>query len=195
MSMTRNLIALLVLCVAAGCRAAAPLAEIPKEPPPPLVEPELEHGSRAELLYADVYSRLMDAVQRGVYLGLHDVGGVGTYEIHSKKSDTDIKVGDILTLEGGLGKSFYKKVDGTPIPRVTTVGLAHYGQYKVSADSIGPGGTRVFDDRKDRVFGIGGEVSVFLPKPKLLIDVRIVPEFAAVNRTEGPPCVRSRVLE
>ena len=110
---------------------------------------------------------------------------LGTYEIHSKKSDTDIKVGDILTFEGGLGKSFYKKVDGTPVPRITTVGLAYYGQYKLSADSIGPGGTRLFDDRKDRVFGIGGEVSVFLPKPKVLIDLRVIPEFGAVNRTEG----------
>ena len=41
------------------------------------------------------------------------------------------------------------------------------------------------DDRKDHVFGIGGEASIFLPKPKVLIDVRIIPEFGAVNRTEG----------
>jgi hypothetical protein len=28
------------------------------------------------------------------------------YETHTEKKDTDIRVGDILTLEGGLGKSF-----------------------------------------------------------------------------------------
>jgi hypothetical protein len=33
-------------------------------------------------------------------------------------------------------------------------------------------------------FGIGGEASIFLPKPKLLIDARIV-EFGARNRTQG----------
>jgi hypothetical protein len=58
-------------------------------------------------------------------------------------------------------------------------------QYKVSADSVGPGGTRLFDDRKDRGVGIGGEASRCLPKPKVLIDVRVIPEFGAVNRTEG----------
>ena len=32
---------------------------------------------------------------------------------------------------------------------------------------------------------IGGEASIFLPKPKVLIDLRVIPEFGAVNRTEG----------
>ena len=32
---------------------------------------------------------------------------------------------------------------------------------------------------------IGGEASIFLPKPKVLIDVRVIPEFGAANRTEG----------
>jgi hypothetical protein len=35
------------------------------------------------------------------------------------------------------------------------------------------------------VYGIGGEASIFLPKPKLLIDARVVPEFGARNRTQG----------
>jgi hypothetical protein len=109
---------------------------------------------------------------------------LATYEVHSKKHDSQLQVGDILTLEGGVGRSFYTKVDGSPIPRITTIGLAYYGQFKVSSDS-GPLGTFGFETRKDRVFGIGGEANVFLPKSKLLIGLRVIPEFGAVNRTEG----------
>ena len=203
MSTTRNLIALLVLCVAGGgCRAAAPLAEVAKESPPPPVEPELGPGSRlvepradalvramsdrlaqiealtfeaeevydevpehsprqqlvsrrnvalrrpdrlagdatgdaihraffsdgrtfsaidkeqnvwasgivpptidealdwvfdqtgtvvplADFLYADAYSRLMGSVQRGVYLGLHDVGGVPCHHLSFEQATID----------------------------------------------------------------------------------------------------------
>src|SRR5262249_30075327 len=43
---------------------------------------------------------------------------LGTYEIHSHKKDSDIKAGEILTIEGGTGKAFYKKVSGTPLPQI-----------------------------------------------------------------------------
>jgi hypothetical protein len=42
------------------------------------------------------------------------------YETHGKKDDTDIRVGDLLTVEGGLGKSF---MDGA-----VNVGIAYYAQ-------------------------------------------------------------------
>ena len=35
------------------------------------------------------------------------------------------------------------------------------------------------------MFGVGAEASVFLPKPKLLLGFRAVPEFGAINRTQG----------
>jgi hypothetical protein len=109
---------------------------------------------------------------------------LGTYEIHSKKKDVDLKAGDILTFEGGLGKSFYAKVDGTPLPRITSVGLAYYAQFKVTSDSASVL-TPLLEGRKDHVFGVGAEASVFLPKPKLLLGFRAIPEFGAVNRTQG----------
>ena len=51
------------------------------------------------------------------------------YETHTEKKDTDIKVGDILTLEGGLGKSF--------MGGALNVGVAYYAQWKVSDDDVG----------------------------------------------------------
>lgn len=111
---------------------------------------------------------------------------LSTYEIHSQKKDSDLKPGAILTLEGGTGKAFYTKVDGTPIPRITNVGIVYYAQFKLTADKgTGPIADRLLTGNKDRVFGIGGEINMFLPKPKLLLGARVVPEFGARNRTQG----------
>ncbi len=106
-----------------------------------------------------------------------------TYEIHSHKKDTDIKVGNILTLEGGFGKTFYKQVQG-PIPRITNIGLVYYAQFKVTEDT-GPLGAPLLSGRKDRVFGVGAEANLFIPRAKLLLGVRFLPEFGARNRTQG----------
>ena len=111
---------------------------------------------------------------------------LGTYEIHTHKQDSDVKVGDILTLEGGTGRAFYEKVSGEAIPRVINVGIVYYAEFKVTADEgAGPLLDEFFADNKDLVFGVGAEVSVFLPKPKLLLDARVVPEFGAHTRTQG----------
>jgi len=111
---------------------------------------------------------------------------LATYEIHSHKKDSDIKAGDILTLEGGTGKAFYRKVEGTPIPQITNVGLAYYAQFKVTGDTgTGPLASRLLAGTKDRVIGVGLEGSLFLPKPEILFGLRIVPEFGARNRTQG----------
>ena len=50
------------------------------------------------------------------------------WEIHGNKKDTDVKVGQILTLQGGLGKSF---LGGGLI-----VGAAYYGQWKLTEDQL-----------------------------------------------------------
>jgi hypothetical protein len=111
---------------------------------------------------------------------------LATYEIHSHKKDTDLQVGDILTVEGGTGRAFYTAVEGTPIPQIVTVGVVYYGQFKLTADTgTGPLSSQLLAGRKDRVFGVGVEGSIFLPKPRLLVDLRVVPEFGARNRTQG----------
>jgi hypothetical protein len=38
---------------------------------------------------------------------------------------------------------------------------------------------------KDRVFGLGPEFNIFLPKPRLTFLVRYEPEFGARTRTQG----------
>lgn len=51
------------------------------------------------------------------------------YETHTEKKDTDIRVGDILTLEGGLGKSF--------MGGLLNAGIAYYAQWKTTDDKLG----------------------------------------------------------
>jgi hypothetical protein len=55
-------------------------------------------------------------------------------EFHQDKSGTNINVGDLGTVEWGVGRTFYKKVSG-PIPMIMNVGLAGYSQFKVTGDS------------------------------------------------------------
>src|SRR5262245_3021744 len=108
---------------------------------------------------------------------------LGTFEVHSHKKSSEITVGDILTLEGGTGRAFYSKVEGTPIPQIVNVGVAYYAQWKVTPDTVS--GQAPPFAQKDRVFGVGVEGNIYLPKTGLLLDLRVVPEFGARLRTQG----------
>jgi len=130
--------------------------------------------------------------QAGTTLDLDDkhawtLSALGSYEVHSHKKDTDIKVGDILTVEGGLGKSFIKvaMMGGQPVPTlITSVGLAYYGQFKMTSDKASVS-TPLLEGSKDRVYAVGLEGNVVIPKSGMVYGLRIEPEFAARNRTQG----------
>ena len=46
----------------------------------------------ADFLYADVYSHLMESVQRGVYLGIHDVAGVPCHHLSFEQATIDWQI-------------------------------------------------------------------------------------------------------
>ena len=104
------------------------------------------------------------------------------YETHGKKDGTDVRVGDILTIEGGFGKSF---MEGA-----VSVGLAYYAQWKITDDDLGlgfipPGGPIL---GKHRVYGVGPEVSLPLAsKSKLygFLNLRYFWETGARTTLEG----------
>jgi hypothetical protein len=104
-------------------------------------------------------------------------------EFHTDKSGTNIHVGDLGTVEGGLGRTFYKKVSG-PIPVIMNLGLVGYAQFKVTGDS-GSDIPPALRGLKDRVFALGPEFNIFIPKTRLTLLARYEPEFGARNRTEG----------
>ena len=104
------------------------------------------------------------------------------FETHTEKEDTDIKVGNILTLEGGLGRSFMQGA--------FNVGAAYYAQWKLSEDDLGldielPGGRGL---EEHRVYGVGPEVTIPIATKKKLygfINARYFWEFGAQSTLEG----------
>jgi hypothetical protein len=96
------------------------------------------------------------------------------YEIHTDKEDTNIRVGDILTIEGGLGKSF---MDGA-----LSLGAAYYAQWKLTEDDLGMEGP-LHNNRKvgkNQVYGIGPELTLPLATSEKLygfLNVRYLWEF------------------
>jgi hypothetical protein len=112
-------------------------------------------------------------------------------EFTTDKKDTNIHVGDLGTVEGGLARTFYKKTRG-PIPIVMNLGAAGYAQFKVTGDS-GSDIPPALRGLKDRVFALGPEFNIFLPGPRLSLVARYEPEFGARNRTQGQTFVFSIV--
>jgi hypothetical protein len=113
------------------------------------------------------------------------------FEFNTDKKDMNIHVGNLGTIEGGLARTFYKKVSG-PVPIVMNLGVAGYAQFKVTGDS-GSDIPPALRGLKDRVFALGPEFNVFIPGPNLSLLARYEPEFGARNRTQGQTIVFSIV--
>ena len=118
------------------------------------------------------------------------------WEAHSKKRGTDVtivipggeinltgvRVGQILTLEGGLGKSY---LQGT-----LSVGVAYYAQWKLTQDDFGillplPISSLL---AKHRVYAVGPDVTVPIAARKRLIslvNIRYLWETGARVKTQG----------
>jgi hypothetical protein len=113
------------------------------------------------------------------------------WELHGKKKDTDITVGQILSLQGGAGKSF---LGGGLI-----IGAAYYAQWKLTHDEVGdgglPGAGRILNPElasKHQVFGIGPDVTLPLASRSTLfalLNIRYLWETGATTKTEGQSLV------
>lgn len=111
---------------------------------------------------------------------------MGYFEIHSEKENTDIQVGNILTIEGGLGRSWYEGA--------LSVGIAYYAQWKLTEDTIG--GPDKLDPRlpssltlnRSRLYALGPEINIpIVIKDKLIsiVTARYQWEFGARSTFEG----------
>jgi len=104
------------------------------------------------------------------------------YETHGKKDGTNIRVGDILTLEGGFGKSF---MEGA-----ASAGIAYYAQWKLSDDDFGIDLPPLPNSRlgKHRVYGFGPEVTLPLATKQTLwgfLNLRYLWETGARSSLQG----------
>jgi hypothetical protein len=78
-----------------------------------------------------------------------------TFDVQSKKEDSETKVGNALNLEGGFGGDFLKGG--------LTVGLNYYASFKVSDDHI-EGFPDILIRGKNKTFGLGPEVDLALAR-------------------------------
>lgn len=111
---------------------------------------------------------------------------LASYEINGKKKDTDIKTGDILSIEGGLGKTFYTMNSEKTAPTgLFNAGLIYYLQYKVTNDKIPVPILGTVEGKKDSVGGIGAEINYFHIGCKTSAGFRWIAEVDAINRFQG----------
>lgn len=114
-----------------------------------------------------------------------------SYALNGKKKNTKnngIKVGDMLSVEGGVGKTWYKPVKNNPLPMIINIGLVYYMQFKTSRDNMkipALGNTLIDLGRKDKIFAVGAEANIFVPAIKSSAGIRWETETGASNRTRG----------
>jgi hypothetical protein len=111
----------------------------------------------------------------------------GFYEIHSSKHDQDLTVGDIVTLEGGIGRAFLKGY--------ANAGLAYFGQWKVSPDS-GSDVSPLVAGQKGYMLGLGPELNMPIPlgKTPLILTFRYLFDTRSRFSTQGDSALLSLVF-
>src|SRR5262249_31926925 len=82
-----------------------------------------------------------------------------SFDVQSKKEDSESKVGNQINFEGGVGGDFLKGG--------LTVGLDYYAAFKVSDDNIGPLANLIVRG-KNKVFALGPEASLALARKGML---------------------------
>lgn len=119
------------------------------------------------------------------------LAATGYWETHSKKDGevridritaSNVKVGQLMTIEGGVGKSF--------LHGAASVGAAYYAQWKLTEDQMtfAPGVAQVGIPDKHRVWGIGPDITIpIATKTRLisLVNVRYLWETGGQLKTRG----------
>ena len=113
--------------------------------------------------------------QRTVHLAT-----TGFLEFHGSKKDSDTKVGTILTLEGGLGASLNQGL--------LILGASYFAQWKLSDDVIDLPNVEPdveLSGRRHRVYGLGPEVTWFVPLLRGTLTGRYLWDFGARSMSQG----------
>ncbi len=100
----------------------------------------------------------------------------GFYEIHTSKQDLDFRTGDVLTLEGGVGRAFLKGY--------ANAGLAYVGQWKITADR-GKDVSPLVQGKKGSLFALGPELNVPLGKRGVFLGFKYLFDARSRLATSG----------
>jgi len=96
------------------------------------------------------------------------------WEFHQEKRPEDLRVGNNMTLEAGVGKIFIKNGG----KQLIQFGGVAYAEVQLT-DDLGTVVPLLTQHNKDRVFAIGPELAVIWPATQLNFLVRVLPEFGA----------------
>lgn len=112
---------------------------------------------------------------------------VATYNIQSHKRGTNLKAGDVVSLEGGVGK--------TLCSGLCNLGVDYYTQWKVTDDKLPPVPPAFI--AKHRYYGLGGEINGVIPisaKTLTIFKVAFFHELGSRVATQGNSVILSFVL-
>ncbi|UJR83938.1 SphA family protein [Sandaracinus amylolyticus] len=105
----------------------------------------------------------------------YSASAMASYDLNQTKNGIDIRRGDALTIQGGIGATLFDLVD------VGVVGAALWQ----TTDDEGSDVPLVLQGARDRVFALGAEIGVMLPALPGRIGMRWVRELDVRSRTEG----------
>jgi len=111
---------------------------------------------------------------------LWQISGSSVWEIHQTKRHEDLKVGNNVSFEYGVGRTFIKNKG----KQALQLGVVGYTEFQLVNDS-GTAVTPINRGNKDRVNALGGEFGLILPPKKFNLFVRVLPEYGARSRTQG----------
>ena len=103
------------------------------------------------------------------------ISALFSYDLHQRKLDVDVTRGDIVQLQGGVG---------TTLRKVVEVGIAGYALWQVT-DDRGADLPAPLRGRRDRVFGLGPELNVIIPRTRAKLGIRYLRDFGVQGRPEG----------
>jgi len=117
-----------------------------------------------------------------------NASALASFEFHTEKRDTIEHVGNILTLEGGVGRSFLKGA--------AKAGLVYYAQWKLTDDTL-TGLPALLVQGKNRATGLGPELTIPLATKSTLFGFftfRYEWEVYARTTTQGNALIMTAVF-
>lgn len=112
------------------------------------------------------------------------VSALASYDLNETKSGIDLRRGDTVQIQGGIGATLFRLLD---------IGAVGAALWQVT-DDRGADLPPALQGARDHVFGLGAEVGVMLPMIRGRIGARYVHELDARSRPEGQILVFSLAM-
>ena len=106
---------------------------------------------------------------------MHRISALASYERNSRKRGIDIRRGDMFQIQGGAGAS---------VKSIAMVGVAGYALWQATPDRGADIPTKLRNERS-RVFGLGPEIDITIPKWRTRVALRVERELGVESRPKG----------